>query len=601
MSGTALFRLEVCIPEMSLNNLTYSSPVNITPGTRVIVDVRKSLHVGFVLGESVSDFDGKIKPVEGIIDYDEPFVPPDILDLAIWSGKVSMCGAGAVLKSILPHQVIGNEEFMTLSSQKFLDGLQYVYSEEISEVQSEFHEVNNFSPFDFERVNFFMNELEKPERTLILFPNHALAKNFYSRLPEHLQHEALLWPAVKRCWEWQDVYEGQYRIVAAAPSGIFAPLSPQKIIVEDEASPSYIFSRSPRISARSLAGRRAQFLNAELITAGRMPSLKTFARAKPEQKIIPERKNIILVDIKYSRKEEFDGIEGKIPLTFSLIKHTLKTLAQKRNVIWILNRKGESSEVFCEKCGQSIKCGKCGGIMRGETDGKVLCCKFCGHLQELPEECEFCGHKFFKGKRPGIEALSKVVSRYSNDFHVYDENSKLSQMKGLILSTHKGLELCEKINPGLVAWLDLDLDLWRPEYNTRYNVFRMLYNSYYMGRMENSDRKVLVQARRSGMKTASFLSQGWQKFFEDELKARREYLLPPYGYVVEIECEREDTREKILDDFMNAGIFVMDPGDKELPLYVNTVTLEVVRKVLEPYIPIRINSKISPKITVRSE
>ncbi|MBQ7593452.1 MAG: hypothetical protein IJU48_03740 [Synergistaceae bacterium] len=575
------FRFKVIIPEMALYALTYEAPVNIISGTRVIVEVKKNLHVGFVLGEGMRDFNGEIKPIEGVID-NKPVVPPDIWDLAVWSSRVCMCNLGAVLKFVLPKQIIEGEKFE--APPKFETD------------NREFHETNNFSPFDFERVNFFVNELDKPERTLILFPNHAAAKNFYTHLPEHIKSEALLWPASKSWKHWLQVYSGNFRIVIAAPSGIFAPLCPQKIIIEDEASSSYIFSRSPKISARSLAGRRAKFLNAELITTGRMPSLKTFLRVHPEQKKIPERKNIILVDIFYSQQEEFNGIDGKIPLTFSLIKHTLKTLAQKRNVIWILNRKGESAEVFCEKCGQSLKCEKCGGIMRSEAEGKILVCKTCGSLRELPEKCDNCGCKFFKGKRPGLDALAKIISRYSKDFHVYDKSSKVSQMRGLILSTQKGLDLCSKINPGLVAWLDLDLELWRTEYNNRYNVFRMLYNSYYMGRKENSDRKVLVQSRTSGMKTASFLRSGWQKFFQDELKARQEYLLPPYGYIVEIECENEDLREKILDDFANAGIFVMDPGDKELPLCINTNSLEAVRNVVEPYYSTR-----SIKITVRSD
>ena len=577
------FRLEVVIPEMALSSLTYESPVNIPAGTRVIVEVQKSLHSGFVVGQSESDFDGEIKPIEGIIDK-TPVVPSDIWDLSVWSSRVCMCNFGAVLKFILPYQIISGDKIDTPPKFEEQDG--------------EFHEINNFNPFDYERFNFFVSELEKPERTLILFPNHGTAKNFYSHLPEKLKTQALLWPAAKRWREWYDVYNGNYRVVIAQPSGIFAPLCPQKIIIEDEASSSYIFQRSPKISARSLAGRRAQFLNAELITAGRMPSLKTFLRAKPKQNIIPERKNIILVDIFRSRQEKFSGIEGKIPLTYSLIKHTLKTLANKQNVIWILGRKGESAEVFCEKCGQSQKCEKCGGIMRGETDGKILCCKFCGHLQELPEKCDNCGCNFFMGKRPGIEALAKIVSRYSKEFHVYDESSKVSQMHGLILSTQKGLDLCSKINPGLVAWLDLDLELWRPEYNNRCNVFRMLYNSYWLGRIENSERKVLIQARSSGMRTANFLCSGWKNFINDELKIRREYSLPPYGYIVEIESKNERIREKVFSDFLEAGIFVMDPGENNLPLYVHTKSLDNVRKVLEPYYSV-INSKIT--ITIKSE
>ena len=74
--------------------------------------------------------------------------------------------------------------------------------------------------------------------------------------------------------------------------------------------------------------------------------------------------------------------------------------------------------------------------------------------------------------------------------------------------------------------------------------------------------------------------------------------MPPYGYIVEIESKNERIREKVFSDFLEAGIFVMDPGENNLPLYVHTKSLDNVRKVLEPYYSV-INSKIT--ITIKSE
>ena len=42
--------LEVAVPEMAIDTLTYSSETPINEGARVIVEVQKHLHAGFVIG-----------------------------------------------------------------------------------------------------------------------------------------------------------------------------------------------------------------------------------------------------------------------------------------------------------------------------------------------------------------------------------------------------------------------------------------------------------------------------------------------------------------------------------------------------------------------
>ncbi len=52
---------------------------------------------------------------------------------------------------------------------------------------------------------------------------------------------------------------------------------------------------------------------------------------------------------------------------------------------------------------------------------------------------------------------------------------------------------------------------------------------------------------------------------------------------------------------MDAGIFVMDPGDDSQVFYVNCESLEAVRKILEPEKFIRNTKNQFINITVRSD
>ena len=102
--------IDVVIPELNVGTLTYDCPKNLNPGARVIVEVGKFLRTGFILGASTKKLssDIKIKSVTGIID--EEFISDyDIWKMALWSGKICMCGAGAALKAILPRALITGE------------------------------------------------------------------------------------------------------------------------------------------------------------------------------------------------------------------------------------------------------------------------------------------------------------------------------------------------------------------------------------------------------------------------------------------------------------------------------------------------------------
>ena len=103
------------------------------------------------------------------------------------------------------------------------------------------------------------------------------------------------------------------------------------------------------------------------------------------------------------------------------------------------------------------------------------------------------------------------------------------------------------------------------------------------------------------MKLAGFLAGGWTRFIPDELRVREDFLLPPYGYMVEVDCSSKMLREEIVELCTDAGLFVMDPGEDGQPLYVNSDSLEDIRRVIEPKMFLRNTKKQYIRITVMSE
>ncbi|MBQ6418987.1 MAG: hypothetical protein IJJ91_09970, partial [Synergistaceae bacterium] len=149
--------VDVSVPEVGIDSLTYEADTELQAGTRVIVEVVRKKYTGFVLGQSEAKLPlhVKVKPIEGVID-DVPIIGADIWDLAVWSSRVSMCGMSTALRAAFPSAFYTGEKVNPPPEHEM--------------PSTRFTERNFFNPFDSERVNFFVDELDSDLRTLILFP-----------------------------------------------------------------------------------------------------------------------------------------------------------------------------------------------------------------------------------------------------------------------------------------------------------------------------------------------------------------------------------------------------------------------------------------------
>ena len=96
--------MSVAVPVPGLGLLSYRAP-GATPlhkGARVRVPLGGRSVVGCIVDAAASPPPGQtLKDVEAIIDP-ESFVPPDVIDLALWIGEYYACGPGAVVALAMP-------------------------------------------------------------------------------------------------------------------------------------------------------------------------------------------------------------------------------------------------------------------------------------------------------------------------------------------------------------------------------------------------------------------------------------------------------------------------------------------------------------------
>ncbi|GHS97642.1 primosomal protein N' [Synergistales bacterium] len=604
-------RVEIIFPGPWWNTLTYLCDEANLPieGARVLAPVGRGTRVGFALKETPPSSEAKgftLKAVTQVLD-NYCVLGDDLWNLALWAGRAFLCGSGEALQLACPPPILKGEA-VSLSKQTK------------SANKREFQELSFFHPLDGVRKTHYREAMLASERTLAIFPEKQNASAFFDTLPETLKARSILWPSVggKKLMEaWKTAALSETLNVIGSLGAVFAPSIAgfDTIIVEEEAASGYVFTRNPKISARSLAGQRALFLGSKLILGGRMPSAKTFLRTLQGSKtpLIErhpqiEKNSFIIADSHRSVKADTDGIDGRLPLTVSLLERTRIALHNGHNALWILDRKGQAGEVSCSDCGASLSCERCGSIMRMENPSSnqaSLRCVMCGRRENLPTHCPVCRGSLLMGKRPGIEALSAVAERYLKGYKIVTDEKK-QKPPFLMLGTRKILSLCDRPDVGLVGWIDSDAESRKTEYGARAQAFSMILESYWRGRdaKPELDRVVVVQTLRPKNPWINSFKRGWRAFWEYELRERKELLFPPCGLLVRIDMpENWDTAERqtLISSLEDAKLSVMSDGGEKSPIWLTLRSIAPLAAALAPSFEIKRSRVGFPTVTVYPE
>lgn len=216
--------------------------------------------------------------------------------------------------------------------------------------------------------------------------------------------------------QWQKIKENKAKIIIGARSAIFAPVQDAGIIIIDEEhDSSYKSDSSPRYNAKDLAMYMAKEQQIPLVLGSATPDLTTFYKAK-EGKIellkLTKRANksslpaVQIVDM----REEL-AIGNKSMISNLLYEKIEKNLAQKRQTILFLNRRGYSTFVMCRDCGFTAKCKNCNITLTYHQDENKLKCHYCGFETKNINVCPICKGKNVRYFGSGTQKLEAEINK----------------------------------------------------------------------------------------------------------------------------------------------------------------------------------------------
>ncbi len=411
---------------------------------------------------------------------------------------------------------------------------------------------------------------------LILVPEIALTPQLVGRFRSRFgQHIAVLHSALKdreRLRHWQMLRRGEVQVAVGVRSAIWAPVANLGVvIVDEEHDPSFKQVEKLRYQARDLAIVRAQRSRCLVVLGSATPSLETLENVRRgryqcvtltrrvENRPMPE---IALVDLRTERPRTPDNRNSEPPILSATLKQAIaETLARNQQTILFINRRGHSTFVVCEVCGQSIKCANCDVCLTHHSSARQMQCHYCGHAEPLATNCPDCHGPLlqlgFGTERIEAEVMesfpSARVARLDRDAASSAERvtDLLARFARREIDILVGTQMVAKGHdfPGvtLVCVVMADTALAMPDFRAAERTFHLLTQvAGRAGRGADAGR-VLVQSYNADAAPISYmLAHDYAGFSEVELKRRRALAWPPFSRmaIVKIEATTPEQAER---------------------------------------------------------
>ncbi len=408
-------------------------------------------------------------------------------------------------------------------------------------------------------LNVIENTVANGKTCIMLVPEISLTPMMLKQLRQRFgENVALLHSGLsagERFDEWLRLKKGEAKIAVGARSAVFAPLSNLgAIIIDEEHDSSYISDFNPRYNALDVAEYRAKQNSCALILGSATPSLISFYRAKKgELKLIslPERVNkrqLPTVEIVDMAQETRAGNKG---IFSTLIKQRLEqTLANGKQAMLFLNRRGYSSFLMCTHCGYVAKCADCDVSLTVHREDNELKCHFCKRRYKMLTHCPEChGTKFRQGKT-GTQQVVELLSHLYPDVKVLRMDADTTQTKeshGKILSAFAngeaqilvGTQMIAKghdfPNVTLVGILDGDQSLYYSDYLSTERTFQLLTQVAGRSGRDKASGTVVLQTYTPTHYCLQLASkQDYLTFYNREINLREASKFPPFAEIIRI-------------------------------------------------------------------
>ena len=414
------------------------------------------------------------------------------------------------------------------------------------------------------KTEVYMHSIEKilkdGKRALMLVPEISLTPQmvrvFSARFGSDVAvlHSAL--SMGEKHDEWLRIYRGEARIVVGARSAIFAPIKDLGIIIIDEEHDnSYLSDSNPRYFTHDIAEFRAKQNKCPLVLGSATPSIETFYKAKTTKEYnlveMPVRVNkqpmppIEIVDMCQQFK-----LGNNTMLSASLIDKLTEQIANDKQSILFINRRGFSSYLMCRNCSYIPKCTECDANLVYHKNEGVLKCHYCGKKFRSLHKCPECGSDSIKLGATGTQQVVELLENKFPDVKIFrlDNDSvttkdAYSKILGEFAKTKPAILVgTQMVTKGhdfpsvtLVGIVDADISLFNYSYKASETTFQLMTQvSGRAGRNKDEGYVVLQTYVPKNPVYLTCANYDYLKFYDKEINLRETTKFPPFARIVRV-------------------------------------------------------------------
>jgi primosomal protein N'' len=510
----------------------------------------------------------KIRPVKRIVDA-EPMLTDELLTLSRWMAEYYLCTPGESVSAMIPS---GRRE-TSAAGFSFNSDIPFAESHGLSQEQQ--NAVNGilapgpsrslyhylYGPTGSGKTEVFLQAAEqmlaRGKGVIYLVPEIGLTTQVIQSVVQRFGNTAAvlhsgLTPSQKLC-EWRRIMRREARVVIGARSAVFAPVPDLGLlIIDEEHDGSYKSGTTPRYHARQVAMYRCSHLGIPLVMGSATPSVESWYLMNTNAIIrhtLTRRlaggtmPHITCIDLGTC------GMNGCC-LSDELTEEIRTTLAEKKQVILFLNRRGFTHFFRCASCGYEMTCRNCSVPMTYHKNENRLRCHYCGWSAEPPESCPKCGSLDIGYSGFGTEYIeTETAAKFPNARIIRIDTDSLTKKgeleekldafrKGeydIMLGTQMVAKGLNFPNLQLVGVVLADTGLHLPDFRAAERTFALITQVAGRAGRFFPGGKVLVQTYSPSREPIACACSGSvQKFYEYELNQRELLGFPPFSRLVRL-------------------------------------------------------------------
>ena len=584
-------KFPILLPNIFNHPFTYESDLELKIGDFVEVPFGKSKITGVVWDEfeNKTDKDFKIKKI--IKKLNIPQLKKSTLNFLNWFAEYNIVPKGMALKLIL---LSGKtvEKFDMKFYKDFSSKIKDHSIKLTKEQQKSLNQINILNKkFNVhvlqgttgsgKTIVYFealKKILEKEYQGLVMLPEIGLTSQFEKKFIEFFGFKPAVWHSgiTKKNKQiiWSGIVTGEIKVVIGARSSLFLPFKKLGlIIVDEEHDQSYKQDEGIIYNARDMAISRASFENIPINLITAVPSIETYENIKKgkysisklEQRYqnasLPNYEIVNLNNVKLGKQSW---------LSKKIIEKVNFHLEKKDQVLFFLNRRGFSPNVFCNKCFKSYSCPNCSINLVYHKNKNNLLCHYCGFKTFLKKDCQKEGNCDFIFSGPGVERIfeevrknfpSKKIEVFSSDtMNKKSSKYKLEKIINNEIEILVGTQLISKgfHFPSLNCIVVVDIDLSSQGHDLRGAEKNLQLYHQLSGRAGRTGKPstVYFQTYNTNTKMISDITNNNPDIFLDkEIEIRKQNNLPPFQRFISL-ILTGDNENKLEKEAFKFKIFI---------------------------------------------